>query len=107
MSCRSARKNNFEGKATCAGCYSGETFTDAATTLLDAFETGSDPLYATRDVARKYRTTPLKGAWQHPPYFHNRAYATLLGLVEHYDVVLATGLLNDEKSDLVEFLKSL
>ncbi|MBN4063725.1 hypothetical protein JYT79_02980 [Cardiobacterium sp. AH-315-I02] len=97
----------FEGKATCASCHSGENFTDAATTLHDAFETGSDPLYATRGVTKQYRTTPLKGIWQHPPYFHNGAHATLLDLVEHYDIVLATGLLDEEKNDLVEFLKSL
>lgn len=97
----------FEGKGTCASCHSGENYTDAGTALHDAFETGSDPLYATRGATGKYRTTPLKGIWQHPPYFHNGAHATLLDLVEHYDVVLSTGLLENEKNDLVEYLKSL
>jgi len=97
----------FEGKASCASCHSGDNFTDADITLHDASETGSDPLYATRGATGQYRTTPLKGVWQHPPYFHNGAHATLLDLVEHYDIVLATGLLDEEKSDLVEFLKSL
>lgn len=100
-------KDVFQGKATCVRCHSGESFTDAGTTLHDAFETGSDPLYATRTATGQYRTTPLKGIWQHPPYFHNGANATLLDLVEHYDTVLATGLLDEEKNDLVEYLKSL
>ncbi len=82
----------FEGKGTCASCHTGENFTDAGTALHDAFETGSDSLYATRTATGKYRTTPLKGIWQHPPYFHNGAHATLLDLVEHYDIVLVTGL---------------
>lgn len=97
----------FEGKATCSGCHSGDNFTDADKTLHDAFESGSDPLYASRGETGQYRTTPLKGIWQHPPYFHNGAHATLLDVVDHYDTVLATGLLEEEKSDLVEFLKSL
>jgi len=97
----------FEGKATCAGCHSGEQFTDASITLHDAHETGSDPLYATRGTTKQYRTTPLKGVWQHPPYFHNGAHATLADVVDHYDIVLGTGLFDDEKTDLVEYLKSL
>ncbi len=100
-------KNIFEGKATCARCHSGEQFTDAGTTLHDAQETGSDPLYATRGETKQYRTTPLKGIWQHPPYFHNGAHATLMDLTEHYDTVLGLGLVDDEKTDLVEYLKSL
>jgi mono/diheme cytochrome c family protein len=96
----------FEGKATCAGCHSGEFFTDAPT-LHEPSETGSDPLHAMRSGTGKYRTTPLKGIWQHPPYFHNGAHATLADVVDHYDTVLAIGLLDEEKTDLVEYLKSL
>ncbi len=97
----------FEGKATCASCHSGEKFTDAGITLHDPHETGSDPLHALRGTTRQYRTTPLRGIWQHPPYFHDGAHATLADVVNHYDTVLATGLFDNEKSDLVEYLKSL
>jgi len=98
----------FEGKGTCSSCHSGELFTDAPV-LHDPFETGSNPLHANRASTGKYRTTPLKGVWQHPPYFHDGAHATLADVVDHYDGVdvLNTKLSADEKSDLVEFLKSL
>jgi len=100
-------KTVFENKAQCATCHSGDNFTDAGTRLHDAAETGSDPLYATRSETKQYRTTPLKGVWQRPPYFHDGAHATLADVVNHYDVVLATGLVETEKADLVEYLKSL
>jgi hypothetical protein len=97
----------FEGKAQCATCHSGPRFTDANTTLHEAHEVDADPLYAMRTITKRYRTTPLRALWQHPPYFHNGAFATLDEVVEHYDLVLNTGLFDQEKSDLVEYLKSL
>jgi cytochrome c peroxidase len=45
--------------------------------------------------------------WQHPPYFHDGSAANLLAVVNHYDAVLSLGLTNSQKTDLVEFLKSL
>ena len=33
---------------------------------------------AMRSKTGMYRTTPLRGAWQHPPYFHDGSAATLL-----------------------------
>ena len=97
----------FEGKAECSGCHSGPALTDAATTLHEAHEVGADPLYATRTITRMYRTTPLRALWHHAPYYHNGAFETLDAVVDHYDLVLNLGLLDDEKSDLVEYLKSL
>ena len=68
---------------------------------------GADPLYATRTTTRMYRTTPLRALWQHPPYYHNGEFTTLGEVVDHYDLVLNLGLFDTEKSDLVEYLKSL
>jgi cytochrome c peroxidase len=89
-------------------CHAGEFLTDAPK-LHDPIETGSDALHANRASTGKYRTTPLKGIWQHPPYFHDGSLATLADVVEHYDSanVLNTKLTVSEKSDLVEYLKSL
>ena len=69
-------------------------------------ETGMDPAYARRTVNQAYRTTPLRGLWQHPPYFHDGSAATLADVVAHYDTVLDLGLDTQEQQDLVEFLKS-
>ncbi len=100
-------KNLFDGKAQCSGCHVGPNFTDAATTLHEAHEVGADPLYATRTMTKMYRTTPLRSLWQHPPYYHNGEFATLDEVVGHYDLALNIGLFDEEKADLVEYLKSL
>jgi cytochrome c peroxidase len=54
-----------------------------------------------------YRTTPLRGAWQHPPYFHDGSAATLLDVVNHYDQTLSLGLSEMQRSDLEQYLRSL
>jgi len=54
-----------------------------------------------------YRTAPLHGVWQHPPYFHNGSAATLDAVVETYDSKKSLGLTSDQKADLVQYLKSL
>jgi hypothetical protein len=70
-------------------------------------ETGMDPRYAERTTQKAYRTTPLRGLWQHPPYFHDGSAKTLRDVVEHYDRVRKLNLSRGQKRDLVEYLKSL
>ena len=43
------------------------------------------PSYASRSATKQYRTAPLKGVWQHPPYFHNGLAATLEDVVSTYN----------------------
>jgi mono/diheme cytochrome c family protein len=98
----------FEGEANCASCHSGRLLTDVNTGILHApSETDMDPRYAARTTQKAYRTTPLRGLWQHPPYFHDGSAATLADVVEHYNRVRALGLTDQQKRDLVEYLKSL
>ncbi len=66
-----------------------------------------DPLRATRGANDRYRTTPLRALWQHPPYFHDGSAATLADVVEHYDQTFSLGLTAEQKADLVAFLQSL
>ena len=54
-----------------------------------------------------YRTAPLKGLWQHAPYFHNGTAATLQDVVQAYNVRQSLGLSAAQVADLVEYLKSL
>jgi cytochrome c peroxidase len=102
-------KQLFGGKARCASCHIPEqSFTDVNFGRLHApSETGMDPAYAERTATKRYRTTPLRGAWQHPPYFHDGSAATLADVVGHYDGFLRLGLTPQERADLVEYLKSL
>jgi mono/diheme cytochrome c family protein len=97
----------FEGQAQCATCHTGEAFTDANTLLHQPSEVPTDPTHAQRSASKMYRTTPLPGIWQHPPYFHDGSAATLADVVERYDVAKGLGLTAQQKADLVEYLKSL
>ena len=98
----------FQGEATCASCHAGSLLTDVNAGILHpSRETGMDPRYAARTTQKAYRTTPLRGLWQHPPYFHDGSAATLGDVVEHYNRVRALGLTEQQKRDLVEYLKSL
>jgi mono/diheme cytochrome c family protein len=93
---------------SCAQCHVGTTNTDNNSGVLHApSETGVDGSYAARTANKAYRTTPLRGLWQHPPYFHDGSAATLEAVVDHYDRVRSLGLSTQQKSDLVAFLKSL
>ncbi|HJS47112.1 MAG TPA: hypothetical protein VJ773_03895 [Gemmatimonadales bacterium] len=97
----------FEGAGRCADCHTGPALTDANEGLHLPDETGMSPILAQRATTGRYRTTPLRGAWQHPPYFHDGSAATLAAVVEHYDGYLLLGLSAAEKADLVEYLRSL
>jgi cytochrome c5 len=103
----------FNGAGKCSSCHSGSNFTDANSKLHDPSEVVSEPepngspSYASRSATKKYRTAPLKGIWQHPPYFHNGVAATLSDVVDLYDTRKSLGLTDAQKADLVEYLKSL
>ena len=97
----------FAGVGRCASCHVPPHFSDANTRLHTAAEVGTDPLLAQRGSTGKYRTTPLRGLWQHPPYFHDGSAATLEAVVDHYIRVLDLHLAPQERSDLVQFLRSL
>jgi mono/diheme cytochrome c family protein len=95
----------FEGEAQCATCHAGPKFTDAP--KLHEPSSGIAALEAERSTTKRYRATPLKGAWQHPPYFHDGSAATLADVVEHYDTLLDLHLSEPQKADLVQYLSSL
>jgi hypothetical protein len=101
-------KTVFEGQAKCATCHIPPLYTDINRGILHrAAETGMDPDYAKRTKTKRYRTTPLRALWQHPPYFHDGSAATLGDVVRHYNGFLNLGLSDAAQQDLVEFLKSI
>jgi mono/diheme cytochrome c family protein len=98
----------FIGDGRCASCHAGNILSDVNGGILhDPAETGMDPRYAARTTQKRYRATPLRALWQHAPYFHDGSAATLPDVVKHYDGVLDLGLTDQQKLDLVEYLKSL
>lgn len=100
----------FEGAGKCATCHSGSLFTDANTRLhppADSMAEPERPSYASRSATRQYRTAPLKGVWQHAPYFHDGSAATLDAVAQTYNDRLGLGLSVQDVSDLAQYLKSL
>ena len=100
----------FEGAGRCATCHSGPLFTDANATLHpsgDSMAEPETPSYASRSASKQYRTSPLKGLWQHAPYFHDGSAATLDDVVQTYDRRRSLGLSAQQAADLVQYLKSL
>jgi cytochrome c5 len=103
----------FEGVARCATCHSGAEFTDANQRLHPSADVVSEPepngapSYASRSATKQYRTAPLRGIWQHAPYFHNGTAPTLDAVVQAYNARKSLGLTPEQAADLVQFLKSL
>lgn len=100
----------FQGKAQCATCHSGPRFTDANERLhpkSDSMAEPETPSAADRSATKLYRTSPLRGVWQHAPYFHDGSAATLEAAVEKYNTRLNLGLTAQEVSDVAEYLRSL
>jgi mono/diheme cytochrome c family protein len=96
----------FTGRGQCSTCHAGTTSTDANTTLHSTSEVPTDPTHADRSATKMYRTTPLRGLWQHAPYFHDGSAATLADLVDRYGSAKNLQLTAQQKADLVEYLKS-
>ena len=99
----------FNGPAKCATCHVPPLFTEPGWNMHAPADIGVDDFQSSRSPDKKYRTTPLKGAWARAKggYYHDGRFATLGDVVAHYDTTLALGLSASQKSDLVEYLKSL
>ena len=104
-----AARGRIVFNAACESCHVDGTSTDnnKGNVLHAAVETGMDEAYALRTTNKKYRTTPLRGLWQHPPYFHDGSAATLEAVVAHYNGIRRLGLTPAQQSDLVEYLRTL
>lgn len=99
----------FNGKAQCATCHVPPLFTEPGWNLHTPEEIGIDSFQADRSPDRRYRTTPLKGLWTHMEggFYHDGRFATIGDVIDHYNTLFSLGLSNREKSDIVEYLKSL
>jgi len=99
----------FDGKAGCNVCHVEPLFTEPGWNMHTPAEVCVDDFQAKRSPDERYRTSPLKGLWTHQRggFFHDGRFATLLDVVNHYNTCFNLGLTGQEKSDLVEYLKSL
>jgi hypothetical protein len=99
----------FNNKAQCNTCHVEPLFTEPGWNLHTAAEIGIDTFQADRSPDHRYRTAPLRGLWAHQKrgFYHDGRFRTLLDVINHYDKHFNLGLSDQEKNDLVEYLKSL
>ena len=107
-------KQIFRKEARCSSCHQQPDLTDVLSGpdrnvpfLHAPSEVGLSAAYADRSATKQYRTTPLRGLFQHAPYFHDGSAPDLRAVVEHYDTLFGLQLTAAQKADLVEYLKSL
>src|SRR5713226_5407122 len=102
-------KEVFNGRAQCSGCHVPPLFTEPGHNLHTPAELGIDSFQADRSPTRMYRTAPLAGLWTHQKggFFHDGRLATLRDVIEHYNRNFRLGLTDQEKVELIEYLKSL
>lgn len=102
-------KQVFDTKARCATCHVAPTFTEPGWNMHTAEEIGIDDFQASRAPDKRYRTSPLRGLWTHTKggFYHDGRFPTLLDVVNHYNAHFGLALSDQEKADLVEYLKSL
>lgn len=99
----------FFGKATCGTCHSGAFYTDGEMHNLK-----TERFYKPRVInGRKalgdgpIKTFPLRGIKDSPPYLHDGRLLTLEDTVEFFNIVLGVKLNEQEKKDLVAFMRQL
>ena len=108
----------FSGKAKCNDCHVEPLWTEPGWNLHTPAEIGIDSFQADRAPDGVYKTMNLAGVFvrenglfMNPAnkgrYYHDGRFATLLDVVNHYNTRFSLGLTAQEKSDLVEYLKSL
>jgi hypothetical protein len=79
---------------TCALCHStvDNSVAPGIGQRLDGWANRDlDPGLILRATTKQYRTTPRRGVWQHPPYFHDGSARTLADVVRHYDTFFRLG----------------
>ncbi|TIW38999.1 MAG: hypothetical protein E5V71_15500, partial [Mesorhizobium sp.] len=102
----------FNEKARCATCHVPPIFTEPGWNLHTAEEIGIDDFQAMRSPDERYRTAPLRALWDVEKihkggFYHDGRFATLGDVLEHYNSHLGLNLTDREKSDLIEYLKSI
>ncbi|HEY6119651.1 MAG TPA: hypothetical protein VIV66_06820 [Pyrinomonadaceae bacterium] len=102
----------FNGKAKCSTCHVPPIFTEPGHNLHKAEDIGIDSFQANRGPAKMYVTTPLRALFDTQKihkggFYHDGRFANLFDVVNHYNSFRKLNLTEQEKKDLVEYLKAL
>ncbi|HEY8503825.1 MAG TPA: hypothetical protein VIL46_04540, partial [Gemmataceae bacterium] len=97
----------FFGKAQCATCHPAPFYTDGLMHNLqtERFYEPQTVNGRTAAVDGPIKTFPLRGIKDSPPYLHDGRLLTLEDTVEFFNLVLELKLSQQEKADLVAFLR--
>jgi len=108
----------FSGRAKCVGCHAEPLWTEPGWNLHKPSDIGIDSFQADRAPDHVYKTQNLsavyvreRGLFMFPAnkgrFYHDGRFATLLDVVNHYNIQFNLGLSQADQLDLVEYLKSL
>jgi hypothetical protein len=108
----------FSGKANCNSCHHEPLWTEPGWNQHTADELKIDSFEADRAPGRAYQTMNLSGVFvrerglfmfpqNRGRFYHDGRFHTLMDLVNSYNNRFNLGLSDEEKEDLVEYLKSL
>jgi len=99
----------FNGQARCATCHVPPLFTEPGWNMHTPAEIGIDDFQANRSPDKRYRTTPLGGLFsrQKGGFYHDGRFVTLGAVVDHYNSTQGLKLTDAQKSELVEYLRSI
>lgn len=99
----------FFGKAKCAPCHQPPYYTDNTMHNLRTERFYKPQMIHGRMAAADgpIKSFVLRGIKESPPYLHDGRLLTLEDTVEFFNLVLETKLTEDEKKDLVAFLRCL
>jgi cytochrome c peroxidase len=99
----------FNGKARCVACHPAPYYTDNSMHNLR-----TERFYKPRMINDMMasadgpiKTFPLRGIKDSPPYLHDGRLLTLEDTVEFFNLILQTGLSEQEKKDLVAFMMAI
>lgn len=99
----------FNGKARCASCHVPPIFAEPGKNMHRPDEIGIDGFQASRASDNAYVTQRLQGLWTHSKggFYHDGRFATLMDVVNHYNTFFRLGLTQQEKAELIEYLRSI
>jgi cytochrome c peroxidase len=99
----------FSGKAKCANCHTPPFYTD---NLMHDLQV--ERFYKSQTINGQFirpegpiKTFLLRGIKDSPPYLHDGRLLTLEDVVEFFNLIQQTQLSNQEKKDIVAFLRQL
>ncbi len=116
--------NLFSGKAKCSICHSGPLFTDHQFHNIGLTGSKNKQDEGRKKVTKEafhngsFKTPGLRGIASTAPYMHDGSLSTLKSVIEFYDLggvarkgkspfISPIGMSENEKNDLLEFLKAL